>query len=74
MESEYLKDVQDWVRWINWHRSQMSNAPLERQVEFLSKANYGAFKLIAGLIDQILIMEEGKKAKSHLLLPVGVKW
>lgn len=71
MEQEYLKTANDWVVWYNWNRSQMANAPIEKQLEFLQKANYGQMKLIAGLIDQILLKEGGG---SPLILPVAVKW
>jgi hypothetical protein len=71
MNSEYIKEVGEWVTWYNWHRSQMEHASLEKKVEFLAKANYGAIKLIAGLVDEIVAKEQGG---SSLLVPLGVKW
>jgi hypothetical protein len=74
MEQEYIKDVQEWLKWYNWHRSMLETMPLERKVEFLLKANYGCIKLLAGLVDQALLAQEGRKAAPRLLLPVGVRW
>lgn len=73
MEKEYITKVQEWLRWWNWHRSQIPSKSLETQVEFLLKANYGAVELLAGLVDQLLLEEQGEKARSHLIVPVWTR-
>ena len=73
MEKEFITELEDWLKYFNWHRSQIPNAPIERQVEFLLKANYGAIKLIAGLVDQLLVKEQGRAASKHIILPVWTK-
>lgn len=70
ISKEYIKHCQEWLQWYNWHRSMMKNAPLERKVEFLFKANHGAYVLIAGLADEII----DAPAERKLLLPVEVAW
>lgn len=74
MEKEYITQVNDWLRWYNWHASMAETMPLERKAEFLTKAVHGCVILLAGAVDQILISEQGHGAKSNLLLPVRVKF
>jgi len=71
MDKEYLTQVQDWLKWYNYHRSMMESMPLEQKVNFLVKANYGCVTLLAGLVDQLL---PETPRNSGLLLPVGVRW
>jgi len=74
MDREYLNDLQEWLKWYNWHRSMIPNMPIDRKVDFLMKANYGSVKLLAGLTDQLIAVEQGKKAReSALVLPMWMR-
>lgn len=73
MNRDFLNDLQNWLKWYNYHRSMVESMPLERKVEFLTKANYGAVKLIAGLTDELIALERGGNVQRHVILPPWVR-
>jgi len=75
VDRSYVNELMDWVKWYNEWRPRMENAPLEQKVNWLMKANLGCIGLLAGLADQVVLVEQGEKGrKQQILLPVGVRW
>ena len=73
LEKEFVKTLQDWLAWYNYHSKSAENAGLENQVKFLHKAVRGLFFINAAMADELQRVSDGDKVSQNLVLPVGVK-
>lgn len=68
---EYVKAIEDWLKWYNEHASRMSIQGLDKRVAFLEKGLRGCFIILAGLTQETARIGERKDAERRILqLPV----
>lgn len=69
---EYVKAIEDWLKWYNEHAAQTEGRGLEQRIAFLEKGLRGSFIILAGLTQELARIGERKDAERRLLhLPVS---
>jgi hypothetical protein len=76
LEREFVKTLNDWITWYNYHKRSAANASVERKLEFQQKAINGLFFVVAAMADEMARIDGGsaKDDRPALMVPVGVHW
>lgn len=73
LDRDFVRSINDWIRWYNYHRKSAENAGVVKKLEFLEKAVRGLFYVTAAMADELDRVDSGERTSKHLILPTGVK-
>jgi hypothetical protein len=74
LDSNFVKTLDDWITWYNYHRANASNAGVEKKLEFQHKAINGLFFVVAAMADELARIDGMPRTDKPLVVPVGVSW
>lgn len=67
-KDQVFRRAEEWIKWYNYNKPN-DNTPIEAQLAFFRKCHFGAFELIARLVE---LAQEGRTQEVKILLPNGV--
>lgn len=76
---EYVKAIEEWLTWWNFHSKTISSSGVEQRLEFLEKAVRGCLVILSGLTYEVERVDLGKeraeraRAERRLVLPVSFR-
>lgn len=76
LEREFVRTLNDWIQWYNYHKRSAENAGAENKLAFQAKAINGLFFVVAAMADELARVDGGseKDGRVNLILPVGVRF
>lgn len=75
LQRKYVQQINDWLKWWNWHSDAITRAPLERRVDFCLKGLNGAYQLLAELSREAERIDGRRASESGIILPKdSIRW
>lgn len=72
MDKQLETRLTDWLKWYNWHHSQLHNSSVENRVAFLDKCVQGLFELVVKTVEEGDRLDHRRDRPNNIILPTGV--